>query len=63
MTNNYIRRKAGLYSFPRFDVERFVSDEPTYWLVTNTQNGERVRVDNFKEAKKYIIKLETGESE
>ena len=62
MSNDYIRLKAGRYSFARFDVERFISDEPTYWLVTNKQNGERVRVDNFKQAKEYITKLETGDS-
>jgi len=60
MSARYFRIKAGKYSFARHIVERFITDEGTYWLVTNTDNGETVRVDNFTQAKEYINNLGQG---
>lgn len=59
---SYHRVRAGVYSFPRHSVQRFVTDEETYWTVTNINNGEQVRVDNFGQAKYYIAKLEQGDT-
>ena len=60
MSSPYFRVRAGKYSFARHDVERFITDEETYWLVTNRENGERVRLDNFKQCCNYIDNLQTG---
>lgn len=62
MKSSFIRVRAGFYSFARHEAQRFITDEETYWLVTNKQNGERVRLDNFKQCCDYINNLQTGEA-
>jgi len=58
---NYFRIRAGEYSFKSHKAQRFYDGDEIYWLVTNENNGERARLDNFHKVVEYIAKIEGGE--